>query len=112
MTCLPGKGNRRIGQRWNHHVNVWTRRELSVLRIVVGALHVLHAWRNGDCASQVSALAGHALEIRQGLEGHIHFARRAAELITIDFLEEIARQMLRFDELRECKPRIDMRTTK
>ena len=55
----------------------------------------------------MSALAGHALEIWQGIERHIHLARRAAELVTIDFLEEVARQMLRFDELRECKPRID-----
>src|SRR5437899_4176323 len=49
----------------------------------------------------------HASEIRQGVEGHIYLAGRAAELVAVYFFKKIAGKMLRFDEPGECQPRID-----
>src|SRR5579863_5762116 len=57
----------------------------------------------------MSAGSRHSLEIRQGVEREIHFARRTSELIAIDLFEKIVWQIPLFDHFDESKSRIDTR---
>ena len=86
--------DRRIGERRDHHVDVRPPRELAVLRLVVGALHVVDARRDRDRAAQVRPLARQAREIRQRVEREVHLARRSAELVAAHLVEKFSRQLL------------------
>ena len=59
---LARRRDGRIGERGDDHVNVGLPREVAVLGIVVGALHVFDGRRNRDCTAQVRAGAGIALK--------------------------------------------------
>ena len=109
ITCLPGRRQRRVGQRRNHDVDVRPPREPPVLRIVVGAFHVVHAGRDGDGAAQVRPGARQAGEVRQAVEREVHLARRAAELVAAHALQEVGWQILRVEPALEREPRIDAR---
>ena len=61
---LARRRERRVGQARNHDVDVRTPREAAVLRVVVGALHVLDARRHRDRAAQVRA--GPGLHVKLG----------------------------------------------
>ena len=52
---LARRRDRRIGEARDHHVDVRPPREAPVLRLVVGALHVVDARRDRDRAAQVRA---------------------------------------------------------
>ena len=54
---LARRRDARVGQARDHHVDVGTAREIAVFRVVVGALHVFDAGRDGDCAAQMRARA-------------------------------------------------------
>ena len=71
---LAGRRHRRVGERGNHDVNVRTPRVTAVFGVVVGALHVFHAGRNGNRSAQMRARPGQAFEIGQRVEREIHFS--------------------------------------
>src|SRR5205807_1592378 len=79
---LAGRRYRWIGQRRNHHVNVWTPGKVTVLRVVVGPLHVLNAGRDGYSAAQMRAWPRKTLEIRKRIERDVYLAGRASKLVT------------------------------
>src|SRR5439155_14663937 len=99
----------RIGERRNHHVDVRPPREFAVLRLIVGALHVVDAWRNRVRAAQVRTRTGQAREIGQRAEGEVHLARRSAELVPPHVVQELTGQIGFGDELQEREARIDAR---
>ena len=78
---LPRRRDRRIGQRRDDHVDVRPAGEGAVLRLIVGALHVVDARRDGDGPAQVIAGAWQAGEIGQRVEREIHLGRRSAKAI-------------------------------
>ena len=51
---LPWRSHRWVDQRWDQHVEEWALARVTVLRIVVCALHVIRAWRDADGAQQVA----------------------------------------------------------
>ena len=63
-----------IGQAGDDHINVGLARKIAVLCVVVGALHVFDAGRNGNRAAKMSPGAGQTFEIGQRIESEIHFA--------------------------------------
>ncbi len=87
-----------IGERGNDHVDVGLPREVAVLGVVVGALHVFDGRRDRDCSAQVRAGAGDGFEVRQSVQRHVHFAGRAAIFEAVDVFEKIGGQVLGFDE--------------
>ena len=95
---LARRRDGRIGQRGNDHVDVGTAREVAVLGVVVGALHVVDAGRDRDRAAQVRARPGQALEVRQRVERQVHLARRAAELVAAHFFQKFVGQVLGLDQ--------------
>ena len=50
---------------------------------------------------------GHALEVRQTIERHVHLAGRAAVLEAVDVFEKVGGKMFGFDEFVEREARID-----
>src|SRR3954470_6261690 len=84
-----------IGQRWNDHVHIGTARKLAVLRLVVGALHVIDARRDRDRAAQVRTLARLAGKVRQRIQREVHLPRRSAVLVPANLLHEVGRQLAR-----------------
>src|SRR6266851_1902698 len=104
---LARRRDGRIGKRGNDHVNVRTLREVAILSIVVGSLHVFDGWRNRNRTSQMRSRTGEAFEVGQRTERHVYLAGGAAKLEAIDFLEKVAGKMLSFDEPCEGKPRVD-----
>ncbi len=95
MTCLPGGAMPGSIIDGNHDVHVRVPRELAVLGVVVGALEVVDARADRDRAAEVRAVAGQAGEVRQPDQREVHLARRAAELVALDLLDEVVRQLLR-----------------
>src|SRR5215467_4293485 len=55
----------------------------------------------------MSARAGHALEVRQGVEREIHLSRGTTELVAADILDELAGQISPVDEFEECEPGVN-----
>ena len=106
---LAGRRHRRIGQRRNHHVHVRAPRKPPVLRIVVGALHVVDAGRDRDRAAQMRSGAGKRREVRQRVEREVHLSGRAAESIALHPLDELVRQQLLSNHRQERAPRVDAR---
>ena len=89
---LSGRGDRRIGQRRNHHVDIRTPRKIAVLRVIVGAFHVFDTGRNRNRSAQVSAGAGHTLEVGQRIQREVHLAGRTAILVAVYIFQELLRQ--------------------
>src|SRR5579864_5111197 len=106
---LSRRRDRGVGERWDDHVDIRTPREVSVFRIIVGALHVLDRWRNRNRAAQMCARSGDALEVGKRIQSHVDFARGAAKLVTVDVFEKIAGKIPGLDELRKRQSRIDAR---
>ena len=50
---------------------------------------------------------GEAGELRQTTQRQVHLARRAAKLVALDFLDEVVRQLLAFDQLQERAARVE-----
>src|SRR5207249_8997014 len=69
-------------------IYVRTPRVTAIFGVVVGALHVFHAGRNGNRAAQMRARPGQALEIGQRVESEIHFSRRTTEFVTLHLIYE------------------------
>ena len=111
---LAGRRDRGVGQRGDHDVDVRPAREAAVLRFVIGALHVVHARRNGDGAAQVgmvrrgAALGRHG-KIGQRVESEVHLARGAAELVAVNVVEKIVGHRAAFEEAQEREARVDAR---
>ena len=103
---FAGRRNGRIGERGNDHINVRTPREVAVLGVIVGPLHVLDTGRDRDGAAQVRAGARQAFEVRQRIQRKIHLTGGPPELITVNFLKELNGKIALINELRECEPRI------
>ncbi len=61
-----------VGKARDHHVDVGTAREMTVLGVVVGALHVFDAGGDGHCAAKVRAGPGHGFEIEETIERDIY----------------------------------------
>src|SRR4029077_4736136 len=76
---LAGRRDAGIGEAGDNDIDVGLARKIAVLRVVVGALHVLDAGRNGNSAAEVSARAGQALEIGKRIKSKIYLARGTAE---------------------------------
>src|SRR5215510_2152905 len=55
---LARRRNGGICQTWNDDIDVRALRVASVLRVIVSALHVFHAWRNRNCSAQMRTVAG------------------------------------------------------
>ena len=85
--------DRWIGQRWNHHVNVRTPREVPVFGVVVSAFHVLHAGEIEIAPRRCAPGPGRHLKFGRRIERHVHLARRSAELVPIHFFQKISRQV-------------------
>src|SRR5712672_1448129 len=79
-----------VGEAGDDHVNVWLAGVVAVFGVVVGAFHVFDAWGDGDCAAKMRALTGKRLEVGEGVEREIDFARGAAEFVAADTFEEIS----------------------
>ena len=106
---LAGRSEGGVRQGRDDHVDVGTPGEAAVLGVVVGALHVLDRRRDRDRATQVRPVAGQRPELGQGVEREVDLARRAPELVALDVLDELPRQLLLADELHEGQPRVDAR---
>ena len=106
---FAGRRDGRIGERGNHHINVGPTRTFAVLRIVVGALHVIHRRRNGNRAAKMAAGTRKAVEVRERVQSEIHLARRAAVFVALDFFKKFRRQLARFDESLKSEARIHAR---
>src|SRR5690348_4570192 len=52
---LARRRDGRIGQRWNDDIDIRTAREVTVLGVVISALHVFHTWRDRNCATQMGS---------------------------------------------------------
>ena len=79
----------------------------AVLRVVEGALEVVH--RRAD-VREAAELVGPVAERRvlgQPVEGEVHLRRRALEPEALDVLDEVVGQLARVDELEERAPRIE-----
>ena len=48
--------------------------------------------------------AGHALEIRQRIQGEVHFPRRSSEFVSANFVEKVRRQISAVDEFDKRMP--------
>src|ERR1700688_3988549 len=70
-----------IRQAGDDDIDVGLAREIAVLRVVIGALHVLDAWRNGDRAAEMSTETGEALKIREPVERKVYLAGGAPEFV-------------------------------
>ncbi len=95
ITCLPGGASAGSTQRRNDHVDVGPAREVAVLRVVVGPLHVVDARRNRDGAAQMLAAPGQAGEVGQRVERQVDLAGRAAELVAAHAFQELVGQFRR-----------------
>ena len=86
---LARRRDRRIGQRRDHHVHVRPPRELAVLRLVVGALHVVDA-RARSRSRRAGAARRPACTVKFGqrVEREVHLARRAAVLVAPHLVDE------------------------
>ena len=104
---LAGRRHRRVDQGRDDHVDVRPLRPAAVLRVVVGALHVVDAGAEADRAAQVVALAGQAGEVGQPVDRHVDLARRAAELEPADLLLELRVEGPRLDQPEVGQPRVD-----
>src|SRR5882724_14734 len=82
-------------------------RIVAVFGVVVGALHVLHAGRNGNRAAKMRAGAGETFEIGERVEGEIDFAGRAAEFVAADAFEEISGKLAGFKKFFESEMRVN-----
>src|SRR5687767_4557862 len=82
---------------------------MPVLGRVIGALHVVDAGRNRDCAAQVRPGAGQASEIGQCVEREVDLARQAAKFVAADAFAETIRKAGVVDEAQERQPRVDAR---
>ncbi len=96
-----------IGQAGNDDINVRLARKMAVLRVVIGALHVFDAGRNGNRTAEMRAGAGQALEIGKRVKREIHFARRTSELVAPDAFEKIAREFTGVEKFFKSEMRID-----
>ena len=86
---LAGRGHRRVDEGRNDHVDVRPAAPAAVLRVVVGALHVVERGAVADRPAEVLALAGQAGEVGQAVDGQVDLARRAPELEAADLLLEL-----------------------
>ena len=82
---LSGRRHRWIGKTRNNAIDIGPAREVAILGIVIRLLHILDARRNRDRAAQMISKSRHALEVGKGVQRQIHFAGRAAILVTIYF---------------------------
>src|SRR5216683_2990304 len=96
-----------IGEAGDDDIDVRLARVAAVLGVVVGALHVLDAGGNGNCAAKMRALAGHGLEIGERIERKIDFARGAAEFVAADAFEKVGGELAGIDEFFESEMRVD-----
>src|SRR5580698_5318649 len=106
---FAGRRDRGIGERRNDHINVGATGKFAVLGLVVGAFHVFHRGRNGNCAAKMIAGAGEAGEIRQAIESEIYFAGGTAIFVAANVFQEIAGKFAGFDEFQERQIGIDAR---
>src|SRR5216683_1214748 len=104
---LAGRGNGRIGEAGNDDVDIRFAGEAAVLGVVVGALHVLDAGGDGNCAAKMRALAGHGLEIGERVEREIDFAGGAAEFVAANTFEEIGGEFAGLKKFFESEMRVD-----
>ena len=104
---FTGRRDAGIGEAGNDHINVRAARVVPVFGVVVGALHVLHAGRNGDGAAKMSARTGQAFEIGKRVECEIDFSGRAAKFVAADAFQEIGGQFAGFEEFFEGEMRVD-----
>src|SRR5439155_7491155 len=79
---FAGRRDAGIGDAGNDHINVGAARVMAVFGVIVSALHVFHAGRNGDGAAKMRARPWEALEIGKSVEREIDLAGRAAEFVT------------------------------
>ena len=99
---VAGRRHVTIDHRGEDRIDVGALREASVLRVVVGALDVVDARAERDRAPMQGAVARQAGELRQFREREIHLARGTADAEVADGLQELVRQVLRFEELQEA----------
>ena len=104
---LAWRSDTRISEARNDDIDVRLARKAAVLGVVVGALHILDAGRNGNRAAEMSAGAGQAFEIGKGVEREIYFAGRAAVFVTTDAFEKISGQLAGVEKPFECEMGID-----
>src|ERR1700685_734273 len=71
---LSRRRDRGIGERGNDDIYIRALREISVLRVVVGAFHVFDRGRAGNRSTQVCAWSRHAFEVGQRIQREIYFA--------------------------------------
>jgi len=104
---LARRRDARIGETRDDDIDVRLARKIAVLRVVVGALHVLGARRNGNRAAKMCAGAGEALEIWKCVEREIYFAGGAAVFVTTDTFEKIPGEYAGIEKFFEGEMGID-----
>ena len=104
---LAGRRDARIGEAGDDDIDVGFARKIAVLRVVVGALHVLDAGGDGNCASKMRAGTGQALEIGKRIEREIYFAGGAAVFVAADAFEKISGEFAGVEEFLEGEMWID-----
>src|SRR6266545_4779037 len=96
---LSRRGQGRVERRRHAHVDVGPVRVISVLRVVVRLLDVIHAGAEGDCALELGPVPREAREARGLFQREVHFPRRALDLEVLDASYELRRQVGPFEEL-------------
>ncbi len=100
---------------WNDDIDVRLARKVAVLRVVVGALHVLDARRNRNRAAEMrSPEPGETLEIGKKKKNIAQVEQRdsllpgrAAEFVATDAFEKIAREFAGVEKFLEGEMGID-----
>src|SRR5277367_5053220 len=90
---LAWRSYARVRQARYDHIDVGSTREMAILGVVVGALHVLDARRDRNRATKVRAGPGYGFEIGETIESNVHFAGGPTIFIAPYALEKIGGQL-------------------
>src|SRR5207247_2400166 len=99
----------RVERGRDAHVDVRSVRIVSVLRVVVRFLDVIHAGAEGDCPLKVDPVPREAREARGFLERQVDLARRSLDLEVLDPSDEIRGKVGLVNHLEECPLRVGPR---
>src|SRR5260370_5202434 len=104
---FAGRGDAGIRDTGDDYVDVGPARKVAVLGVVVSALHVVHAGRNGNCAAKMRAGGGETFEIGKRVEREIDFAGGAAKFVAADAFEKIGWQFAGIEKFLEGDMGVD-----
>ena len=107
---LARRGERRVQQRGDEHIEVGRARIPPVLGVVVGALQRLPVGADRDRPPEVGARPRQRGEIGKRVEGQVDLSRGAAQPVAPDRPGEILRKLRGIEEAQEGPVRVEARS--